>query len=49
MGTSSSIRRMSGKQVIANADKAVKDSYELIETDTEIFVTEGVNNIMFEK
>ena len=37
------------EEVIANADKAVKDSYELVETDTEIFVTEGVNNIMFEK
>ena len=37
------------EEVLAKADKAVKDSYELVETDTEIFVTEGVNNIMFEK
>ena len=37
------------EEVLAKADKAVKDSYELVETDTELFVTEGVNNIMFEK
>ena len=30
-------------------DKAVIDSYDLVETDTEIYLTEQVNNIMFEK
>ena len=37
------------EEVLANADKAVKDSYDLVETDTEIFITEGVNNILLEK
>ena len=30
-------------------DKAVIDSYDLVETDTEIFITEQVNNIIFKK
>lgn len=30
-------------------DKAVIDSYDLTETDTELFITERVNNIIFEK
>jgi hypothetical protein len=30
-------------------DKAVIDSYDLVETDTELYFTEQVNNIMFEK
>ena len=30
-------------------DKAVIDSYDLLETDTELYLTEQVNNIMFEK
>ena len=35
--------------VLKKHDKAVIDSYDLVETDTEIYLTEQVNNIMFEK
>ena len=30
-------------------DKDVIDSYDLVETDTELYLTEQVNNIVFEK
>ena len=35
--------------VLKKHDKAVIDSYDLSETDTELFITERVNNIMFRK
>ena len=35
--------------VIAKHDKAIIESYELLETDEEIWVTEQVNNLMFVK
>lgn len=37
------------KEVLKKHDKAIIDSYELVETDTEIYVTEQVNNMMFVK
>ena len=37
------------KDVLKRHDKAVIDSYELVETDTELYLTEQVNNILFEK
>ncbi len=36
-------------EVFGRHDKAVIDSYNLIETDTELYLTEQVNNVMFEK
>lgn len=36
-------------EVFGGHDKAVIDSYNLIETDTELYLTEQVNNVMFEK
>ena len=36
-------------EVLGRHDKAVIDSYNLIETDTELYLTEQVNNVMFEK
>ena len=30
-------------------DKTVIDSYDLAETDTELYITERVNNILFMK
>jgi len=37
------------EEVLKKHDKAVIESYNLIETDTEIYVTEQVNNIIFVK
>ena len=37
------------EEVLKKHDKAVIDSYDLVETDTELYLTEQVNNIMFEK
>ena len=37
------------EEVLRKHDKAVIDSYDLIETDTELYITEQVNNIIFEK
>ena len=37
------------EEVLKKHDKAVIESYDLLETDTELFITEQVNNIMFEK
>ena len=37
------------EEVLKKHDKAVIDSYDLEETDTEQFVTERVNNILFKK
>ena len=35
------------EEVLKKHDKAVIESYDLLETDTELFITEQVNNIMF--
>ena len=37
------------EEVLKKHDKAVIDSYDLVETDTELILTEQVNNILFEK
>ena len=37
------------EKVLQKHDKSVIESYDLVETDTELFVTERVNNILFEK
>ena len=37
------------EEVIGKHDKAVIESYNLVETDTELYLTEQVNNILFEK
>ena len=37
------------EKVLMKHDKAVIDSYDLIETDTELYLTEQVNNILFKK
>lgn len=37
------------EEVLAKHDKAIVESYDLDETDTEIYITEQVNNIMFVK
>ncbi len=37
------------EEVLRKHDKAVIDSYDLVETDTELYITEQVNNIIFEK
>ena len=37
------------EEVLKKHDKAVIESYDLVETDTELFVTERVNNILFRK
>ena len=37
------------KEVLKNHDKAVIESYDLVETDTELHITERVNNILFIK
>ena len=37
------------EEVLGKHDKAVIDSYGLVETDTELFITERVNNILFRK
>ena len=37
------------EDVLKKHDKAVIDSYDLIETDTELYLTEQVNNIIFKK
>ncbi len=37
------------EEVMKKLDKAVIDSYDLVETDTELYFTEQINNIMFEK
>ena len=36
-------------EVFGRHDKSVIDSYNLIETDTELYLTEQVHNVMFEK
>ena len=37
------------EEVLKKHDKAVIDSYNLVETTTELFLTEHVNNILFRK
>ena len=37
------------EEVLRRHDKTVIDSYDLVETDTELFVTERINNILFRK
>lgn len=37
------------EEVLKNHDKAVIQSYDIAETDTELFITERVNNILFHK
>ena len=37
------------EKAVKKHDKAVVDSYDLVETDTEIYITERVNNILFVK
>ena len=37
------------EEVLKKHDKAVIESYDLVETDTELYITEQVNNIMFVK
>ena len=37
------------EEVLKKHDKAVIDSYNLVETKTELYLTEQVNNILFEK
>ena len=37
------------KEVLAKHDKSVIKSYDLAETDTELFITEHVNNLLFRK
>lgn len=36
------------EEVLAKHDKAIIDSYELTQTENEIWVTEQVNNLLFE-
>ncbi|WP_029319685.1 hypothetical protein [Butyrivibrio sp. AE3004] len=37
------------EEVLRKHDKIVIESYDLLETDTELYLTEQVNNIKFEK
>ena len=37
------------EEVLKKHDKAVIDSYNLVETKMELYLTEQVNNILFEK
>ena len=37
------------EEVLRKHDKTVIDSYDLAETDTELYITERVNNMIFEK
>ena len=37
------------EEVLKKHDKDVTDSYDLVETDTELYITERVNNILFVK
>ena len=37
------------EDVLKKHDPAIIESYDLVETETEIFVTEKVNNILFYK
>lgn len=37
------------KEVLAKHNKSVIKSYDLAETDTELFITEHVNNLLFRK
>ena len=37
------------EEVLEKHDKTVIDSYNLLETDTELYLTEQVNNILFKK
>lgn len=37
------------RDVLKKHDKAVVDSYDLVETDTELYITEHVNNLLFVK
>ncbi len=34
---------------VIDFDKAVIESYDLVETDTELYITERVNNFLFKK
>ena len=37
------------ENVLARHDKSIIDSYQLTQTEDEIWVTEQVNNLLFEK
>ena len=37
------------EEILKKHDKAVIDSYDLVETEKELFITERINNILFEK
>lgn len=37
------------EDVLARHEKSIIDSYQLTQTDEEIWVTEQVNNLLFEK
>ena len=37
------------EEVLKKHDQTVIDSYNLVETDTELYLTEQVNNILFER
>jgi hypothetical protein len=37
------------EEILRKHDKTVIDSYDLAETDTELHITERVNNMIFEK
>ena len=37
------------EEVLAKHNKAVIESYDFAETDTELFITERVNNLLFRK
>ena len=37
------------EDVLSRHEKLVIDSYDLVETDTELYITERVNNILFRK
>ncbi|MEE1039626.1 MAG: hypothetical protein U0L10_02770 [Lachnospiraceae bacterium] len=48
----SQLRRLSTsgyKEVLAKHNKSVIESYDLVETDTELFISERVNNLLFRK
>ena len=37
------------EEVLEKHNKAVIESYDLVETDTELYITERVNNFLFKK
>lgn len=37
------------EEVLKKHDRSIIESYDLVETDTEIYITEHVNNIIFVK